>query len=497
MTLFSESGLSGRPADAPQPCSFVPPYLLRAMAERTPQRDLMATGTLALDARLRTRRSAASGQTPPTAAATSGNRAVHTAAHTETLPGEVVRQVGDPVSGDVAVDEAFDYSGEVWDLFADVFGRSSVDGQATPLTVTVHFGSNYDNAFWDGNQLVFGDGDGEVFDRFTKPRDVLAHEFTHGVTQFTAGLNYQGQPGALNESVSDVFASVSKQRVLGQDAASADWLIGEGLFLPGVQARALRSMIEPGTAYDDPRLGRDPQVGSMADFVDTTDDNGGVHLNSGIPNRAFALAARGIGGSSWEVAGPVWYEALTGGEVRADTDFAGFAAATVAAAGRLFADRPNVAEQVGAAWRTVGVLSDPPGPGTTTERPAAGPDVTEADPPAAIEPGAADPQPTPADAGSGSTSAESVTVRRSGGFTGQVKAAELELDSSRRGEELRQLMQQVSVSQVKTGQAGADRFVYTVSCRSWALTVPEADLTPGSAPDRPDRSPRRRRRLSR
>ncbi len=133
----------------------------------------------------------------------------------------------------------------------------------------MHYGVDYDNAFWDGEQLVFGDGDGEIFDRFTKPMDVMAHEFTHGVVQYTADLVYSGQSGALNESVADVFAAMTKQQSQGQSADQADWLIGEGLFLPGVQATALRSMIQPGTAYDDPRIGKDPQVGSMADYVET------------------------------------------------------------------------------------------------------------------------------------------------------------------------------------------------------------------------------------
>ena len=212
----------------------------------------------------------------------------------------------------------------------------------------MHYEQNYDNAFWNGTQLVFGDGDGTVFGSFTEPVDVLGHEFTHAVTQFTAALTYQGQSGALNESVSDCFGMCVKQRVLGQTAETADWLVGEGIFLPGINARALRDMAHPGTAYDDPTLGQDPQVGDMADYVDTTDDNGGVHTNSGIPNRAFYLAATAIGGDTWEGAGQIWYAALTGGQVSADTDFAGFAAATVAAAG-------DHADAVRQAWATVGV----------------------------------------------------------------------------------------------------------------------------------------------
>ena len=121
-------------------------------------------------------------------------------------------------------------------LFEEVYGRSSFDGMGAAVLATVHYEQDYDNAFWDGTQLVFGDGDGTVFERFTKPVDVLGHELTHAVTQYTANLTYQGQSGALNESVSDVFGSCLKQRLLGQSAADADWLIGEGIFRPGCRA---------------------------------------------------------------------------------------------------------------------------------------------------------------------------------------------------------------------------------------------------------------------
>jgi Zn-dependent metalloprotease len=180
--------------------------------------------------------------------------------------------------------------------------------------------------------MVFGDGDGTVFNRFTIAVDVIGHELTHGVTQFTAGLDYQGQSGALNESVSDVFGSLVKQRSLGQSAGQADWLIGAGLFTPEVHGVALRSMKAPGTAYDDPQLGKDPQPATMSGYVETSDDNGGVHTNSGIPNHAFYLAATAIGGNAWEGAGQVWDDVLTGGSLPHDVDFATFAEATMAAA---------------------------------------------------------------------------------------------------------------------------------------------------------------------
>lgn len=456
------------PGDQPHRCGFVPPYLLQRVTETSRERRLVADGrdTLAVDERLRARRAEATDATPPLAPDTGGNRVVYDAKGAEVLPGTKVRDADDPPSGDAAVDEAHDHSGVAWDLFAQVFDRRSVDGQGTPLTVTVHYGRDYDNAFWDGTQLVFGDGDGEVFDRFTKPLDVTVHEFTHGVTQFTAGLTYQGQSGALNESVSDVFASMAKQRALGQSADQADWLIGVGLFLPDVKATALRSMIAPGTAYDDPRLGRDPQVASMDAYVDTEEDSGGVHINSGIPNRAFALAAKGIGGNSWERPGQVWYAAITGGGVTPSTDFAGFARATVDAATRLFPDDTTVAQQVTQAWQQVGLLLD----GSA----ALAAPATASAPDDGTTPGGTGGTPSlPGEGG-----ADVVAVRRSGGFTGVPRFAEMSLGDDPSADELRRLLDQISVSGLTPSQPQPDRFTYTVACRSFELTVPEQDLTP-------------------
>ena len=446
-------------------CSFVPPYLLRAIADRAASRHACVAGqsTLHLDSELRSRRYTEPVERLPTplrtamATVVGGTRVVHSAHNTEQLPGDVVRDDDDPASGDAAVDEAHESSGEVLELFATQFGRQSADGRGGVLTITVHYGQNYDNAFWDGTQLVFGDGDGVIFDRFTKPMDVMAHEFTHAVTQFSAGLNYEGQSGALNESVSDVFASMAKQRALGQTADQADWLIGEGIFLPGIQAKALRSMREPGTAYDDPQIGKDPQVGSMADYVDTAEDSGGVHINSGIPNRAFALAALGIGGSSWERAGKVWYDALTFGEVGAGADFVAFAEATVSSANRIFAGEADVAAQVRSAWVTVGVLADRPAPVD----------------PASTDAGVSVPvDPTPV------SLSPRVAVRRTGGFAGIVQSAELDLDADPLGPEVRQLLTGVDLGQIVAGRGIPDGFIYTVEYGDWHLTLPERDLTP-------------------
>ena len=282
----------------------------------------------------------------------SKQRTVYDAEYGFSLPGKAVRHETDAPTGDVTVSEAFDGLGATWDFFSTVHGRDSIDGRGLPLDATVHYRRSFNNAFWNGRQMVFGDGDGEIFGRFTQSLDVIGHELTHGVTQHEAGLDYQGQSGALNEHMSDVFGSLVKQYALRQTAKKADWLIGAGLWAKGVKGVALRSMKAPGTAYNDPRLGRDPQPAHMDGYVDTEDDNGGVHINSGIPNHAFYLAAVGFGGRSWVKAGKVWYLALTQ-MLHRDSDFMVAAAATVDAAGREFDSKG--ANIVRAAWKQVGI----------------------------------------------------------------------------------------------------------------------------------------------
>ena len=338
-------------------CGIVPPYLLESIARRGSARQReAATRALALDAAHRQARTAMPAPRPRAgapAAPAGPQRTVSSADGTERLPGRVVRAEGDPPTADAAADEAYDGLGATYALFLDVYGRRSVDDADLPLPATVHYGRDYDNAFWNGERMVFGDGDGELFHRFTIAVDVIGHELTHAVTEYSAGLAYQGQSGALNESVSDVFGSLVKQRTLGQDAGGADWLIGAGLFTEQVSGVALRSMRAPGTAYDDDVLGRDPQPAHLRDYVQTDDDNGGVHVNSGIPNHAFYLLATGLGGPAWEVAGRVWYDTLVAGGLAPDADFAAFAAATVRAARARFGAAEEQA--VRTAWDAVGV----------------------------------------------------------------------------------------------------------------------------------------------
>jgi Thermolysin metallopeptidase, alpha-helical domain/Thermolysin metallopeptidase, catalytic domain len=422
-------------------CAFVPPYLLRRIAGAASGDAVQFASALAIDEGFRAAR-----VTPPArlavGAVVGAPWTIHTAGHGTALPGSPVRSTGQPESGDEAVDEAAYGVAGTLALFAEVYGRTSYDDHGAPVIATVHYGQDYVNAFWDGTQLVFGDGDRRVFGRFTKPVDVLGHEFSHGVVQHTAGLVYQGQPGALNESVADVFAACLKQRLLAQTPAQADWLIGEGLFLPGVKARALRDMAAPGTAYDDPVLGADPQVGHMDDYVETEDDNGGVHLNSGIPNRAFQLAATSIGLNTWAGAGAVWYAALTSGAVGPETDFAGFAAATIAAAG-------EHADAASAAWAEVGVS-----PGAAPSAPS-------------------DPV--------GSAATGVVTVRRSGGFVGSTIEGQVDLDGPDDDvvAEVRELVARIDLAAAAaSGKPYPDMYSYVFDLAGTRATVPEQHLTP-------------------
>jgi Zn-dependent metalloprotease len=337
-------------------CSIVPPYVLRAIAAGG---GASAARTLAHDAAVRTLRAvrAPGAGVASIARGTSGphkERTVSDARGTMRLPGVVVREEGDGPTGDDAVDEAYDSTGATFDVFWEQFDRDSIDGAGLPLRSTVHYGRNYLNAFWDGSRMIFGDGDGEVFNRFTIAVDVIAHELTHGVTDHLAALEYQGQSGALNESVSDVFGSLVKQHELDQTAAEADWLIGAGLLAAGVDGVALRSMRAPGTAYDDPLLGgKDPQPATMDDFVDTDEDDGGVHINSGIPNRAFYLAATAFREPAWERAGHIWYATLADPRLSSTATFAAFAARTVANAAAVF--DAAAASIVRDAWDEVGI----------------------------------------------------------------------------------------------------------------------------------------------
>ncbi len=201
------------------------------------------------------------------------------------------------------VNLAYDALGATLDFYRDVLGRNSIDNLGINLDANVNYGASFDNAFWDGTRMVFGNGDGVIFQDFTNDVDAPGHELTHGVTQDTAGLQYTDQPGALNEATSDIFGACIDARVHGQDAGSFNWLIGEGVMAPQLYGEAIRSMAFPGTAYDNPILGTDPQPSTMAGYV----PGGDPHVNSGIINRWFYLMATDLG---MDPAAVIWYATL-------------------------------------------------------------------------------------------------------------------------------------------------------------------------------------------
>ncbi len=270
------------------------------------------------------------------------------------LPGRLVREEGDEQTGDPAVDEAYDYSGIVHEFFRKRFGRASLDDRGLPLISSVHVGRRFANAFWDGEQMVYGDGDGRVFLRFTRSLDVVAHEMCHGVIQYTSNLVYEDEPGALNESFCDVFGVMIRQWAKGESVDVASWLVGEELITPAPTRRALRDLSAPGTAYaGDPFLGDDPQPAHTSDQYRGSADLGGVHVNSGIPNHAFYLTAMELGGFAFEAAGEIWYRTLL--ELRPRSSFSECAETCVQVATRLYGAGSPEQLAVRRAWSAVGV----------------------------------------------------------------------------------------------------------------------------------------------
>jgi Zn-dependent metalloprotease len=344
---------------------ILPPHILESIVRNgDDEQRAWALNTLSTDQSLRSIRAqnalisahALKPIRPHVAAGGTPVRTIFDCDHTEDpAHSRIVRNEGDSATGDVTVNEAYDGLGATYQLYWQVYERDSIDDAGMPLKGYVHYGSGYDNAFWDGQEMVFGDGDGQIFNRFTISVDVIGHELTHGVTEHEAGLAYIRQSGALNESISDVFGSLVKQHALNQKADEADWLIGAGL-LAGYPDQSLRSMRAPGTAYDNPILGKDPQPATMAQYVQTTQDNGGVHTNSGIPNHAFYLTAVNIGGYAWERAGRIWYEALRDPRLQPTAQFRTFARTTLRAAVRLgFGEASNEFKAVRQAWAEVGI----------------------------------------------------------------------------------------------------------------------------------------------
>lgn len=247
-------------------------------------------------------------------------------------------------------------------FLSEKFGRNSFDNRGSLIKVYVHCQSSPNNALWKNNNTIhIGDAFDRGFTSLTQDIDILAHEVAHGIVRFTSKFTYEGQSGALDESWADVLGSMVKQYKLGQKAGAADWLIGDALVrdLPR-RIQALRSMKNPGHAYAFSSDDKDPQVGHMESYVDTKEDAGGVHINSGIPNKAFHLFAMEFRDNfSWEIAGQVWYRALS--YSKPDSSFDDFAKATVKAAHELSESlvQPHIATKLERVWSEVGIDLSP------------------------------------------------------------------------------------------------------------------------------------------
>lgn len=303
-------------------CSYVPPYVIESLARRAGDavrghaRNTAQQSKLTRDQRSvkrvemprmlasAVRGSAAGVMAPPSGTAA---REVYDCQQQWVQRVQLVRGEGDPSTADTDVDAVYEFAGAVRQFYKDQLSRDSIDNLKMNLILNVHFGASYMNAFWDGDEMTFGDGDGTIFTSFARSLDVTAHELAHGVTQFTANLDYYSQSGALNEHFSDVIGAAVTQFAEKQDAGQADWLIGDEIMGPTLFGESLRSMAAPGTAYDNPLIGQDPQPAHMSNYYTGTADNQGVHINSGIPNRAFYLVATTIGTPK---ATRVWYHAL-------------------------------------------------------------------------------------------------------------------------------------------------------------------------------------------
>ncbi|HVY17947.1 MAG TPA: M4 family metallopeptidase [Rhodopila sp.] len=337
-------------------CAIMPPSLLYKLMEIGDEHQRRrALAVLASLRRVQAVRSSLSSTlnvaAAPTAAAPVKKRRVFDCQISTDLSAQLLMQEGAPECTDAAAQEAYDFAGVTWDFYNTVMNRNSVDGRGMTIVSSVHYSENgegYDNALWNGQQMVYGDG-GDLLGRTTRCLDVVAHELTHGVTQNSAGLPYEGQAGALNEHFSDVLGVVIRQWHEKQaDPTAANWLVGEGLLLAG---GALRSLKAPGTANP-----ADTQPAHMKDYHqlpnDFMHDYGGVHTNSGIPNHAFFLAATRLGKPSWEEAAKIWYVTLTQ-RLQGDVDFVKCANETISVARDFFSTATR--DVVRQAWADVGV----------------------------------------------------------------------------------------------------------------------------------------------
>lgn len=269
------------------------------------------------------------------------------------VPGKLMCTSAKPATKDADAKRTLEGGISTWKFYYELFKRNSIDNAGMKIRQSIHYGKTYGNAFWNGRQMVYGDGNKKYYDSFTTDLDIIGHELTHGVVQYEANFDYEFQPGALNESCADVFGILIKQFTLKETAKKSSWLIGENIMM-GDQY-ALRSMKAPGTGFKNhPVFGDDPQPAVMKDYFDIPydDDYGGVHYNSGIPNFAFYVAAFNLGGNAWEKMGKIWYAALCDRKrVHAQSDFIAFKKATLFHARNLYGMGSLAYKATRAGWK--------------------------------------------------------------------------------------------------------------------------------------------------
>ncbi|MCP3100874.1 M4 family metallopeptidase [Myxococcus sp. K15C18031901] len=285
------------------------------------------------------------------------NRQVYSANNTSSTPGTLKRPEGAQPTGDAHVDQNYDQLGVTYDCYKTLFNRDSYDNAGAALISTVHYGNNYVNAYWDGTQMVYGDGNGVDSIELGKDLDVTVHELTHAVTDTESELIYSGESGGLNESLSDIFSGVCESWTRNWATDADVFMVGEDIWTPGIANDALRYMDDP--AKDEVSL----------DFYGDYSSGVDVHYSSGISNLVFALLSKGgthprgkstlnVAAIGPEKAGRIFYKANTD-LFTPSTTFEQAKAYTIQAAQELGYDAATV-QAVTDAWAAVGVPPPPP-----------------------------------------------------------------------------------------------------------------------------------------
>jgi Zn-dependent metalloprotease len=272
---------------------------------------------------------------------------VYDCQQTQTLPGTPI--ANPKGSKDATAKRAFVQTSRVAEFYKKIFNRNSIDNAGMTMMSSVHYGVKFNNAMWNGSQMVYGDGDKQIFIDFTNGNDVIGHELTHGVTQHSLQLSYSNDAGGLNESVSDCFGSMFRQWEANEDAQNADWLIGHDILGPNAKTKGFTSLRNMANPADPHCLA--PQPTNYSQITPGMDP----HFSSGPPNLAFCLACKTAGGKSWEKVGQVWYATLTSSGSHPNMMMKEFAARTRQLASQMYGSTPLILAAIDQGWKHVGL----------------------------------------------------------------------------------------------------------------------------------------------